>query len=109
MSYADQLEALAFNRQLDASYVAREYAQDRREESTAWLAGAIVDEVVANWDYESTGRRKAWLEETADDDVELFLRDLLDDVRAKVDPTETILRRIRGWAQTVAEEEAGDE
>jgi hypothetical protein len=107
MSYQDQLDALAFNRQLDASYVAREYAQDRREESTAWLAAAIAEEVLG--DCEATGRRKAWLEETADDDVELFLRDLLDDVRAKVDPTQTILRRIRGWAQTVAEEEQGDE
>ncbi len=99
MSYADILERAHFAKMAD-NYFWRENRAARREENARDLATAIADDVIADG---PSGHRKAWLEETVDDGIENLLRDLLDDLKAGINPTETLQRRIRNWATGVAE------
>ena len=99
MSYDNVLEAAAFQRESDR-YFWQEVRRYRIEQDTRDLATAIADDVIADG---PSGHRKAWLEETVDDGIENLLRDLLDDLKAGINPTETLQRRIRNWSTGVAE------
>ena len=99
MNYDNVLEAAAFQSESDRYFWA-EIRRHRVEQDTRDLATAIADDVIADG---PSGHRKAWLEETVDDGIENLLRDLLDDLKAGIDPTETLQRRIRNWATGVAE------
>jgi hypothetical protein len=101
MSYADILERAHFAKMAD-NYFWREIRATRREENARDLATAIADDVIADG---PSGHRKAFIEETVDDGIENLLRDLLDDLKAGVNPTETIRRRISNWSTGVAQYE----
>jgi hypothetical protein len=107
-SYANVLEAAAFQRASDA-YFWREEAEARREANVEHNATWIADEVIAP-SPDCEHRRAAFIEELIDERAESFVRDLLDDVQAGVDPSETIRRRVRNWALGVAtyEDERGE-
>jgi hypothetical protein len=103
MSYADQLEA-AYFRSMHDNYFWREIRAESRSQKIKDLADQVIQDVL-HPSADNAHRRAAWLEEQASDDTELFLRDLLDDVSSGVNPTDTIKRRIKNWALTVAEYE----
>lgn len=96
--YADALDSLMFSRMHD-NYFANEIRSARREEDVSHLAACIADEVV----FADNERRKAYSEEIIDDGIALLLRDLLDDLKAGINPTETLRRSVRNWATGVAE------
>jgi hypothetical protein len=100
MSYADLLEQAHF-RSMHDNYFWREIRAERRSQTIKDLADQITEDVL-HPSADNAHRRAAWLEEQASDDTEIFLRDLLDDVSAGVNPTETIKRRIANWATGVA-------
>jgi hypothetical protein len=103
MSYANTLEAAAFQRASDR-YFWQEEAEARREANVNHAAIWIADEVFQPTP--DSARRSTFIEELVDDEgFASFIGDLLDDVQAGVNPTETIKRRVSSWAQTVAEEE----
>jgi hypothetical protein len=102
-SYANVLEAAAFQRASDAYFWADE-AEARREANVSHQAQWIADEVISPTP-DCEHRRAAFIEELVDEGVESFVRDILDDVAAGVDPSETIRRRVRNWALSVAEYE----
>ena len=67
-----------------------------------WLADAIAREVIAGPSGRGS-RQAAFVEELIDgESFEQFVRDLLDDVQANVNPTDTIKRRVKSWALGVA-------
>lgn len=92
------LDSLMFNR-LHDNYFAAEVRSARREAAIEDLANKIGDEVIAG-----TGKqRETYAEEIVDTEHWIaFVRDLLDDVRAGTDPTNTIKRSVYNWAQDVA-------
>jgi hypothetical protein len=100
MTYANVLEAAAFQRASDA-YFWREEAEARREANVEHNATWIADDVITPTP-DNAHRRAAFIEELVDEGVESFVRDLLDDVQAGINPTETIKRRVRNWALGVA-------
>jgi hypothetical protein len=103
MSYANVLEAAAIQRAMDR-YHWQEEAEARREAHVNHNANWIVDEVFQPTP--DSARRSTFIEELVDDEgFTSFICDLLDDVQAGVDPTETIRRRVDSWALRVAEEE----
>jgi hypothetical protein len=103
MSYANTLEAAAFQRASDR-YFWQEEAEARREANVNHLQQWIVDEVFQPTP--DSHRRATFIEELVDDEgFQSFIGDLLDDVQAGVNPTETIRRRVASWALRVAEEE----
>ncbi len=101
MSYADILERAHFSRMHD-NYFWQEVRRYRIEQDTLDLATAIADDVIADG---PSGHRKSFIEETVDDGIENLLRDLLDDLKAGINPTETLQRRIRNWSTGVAQYE----
>jgi hypothetical protein len=104
MSYANTLEAAAFQRASDR-YFWQEEAEARREANVNHAAIWIADEVISPTD-DCAHRRAAYIEEIIDGESFVhLLGDLLDDLRAGVNPTETLRRSVQNWAQTVAEEE----
>jgi hypothetical protein len=108
MSYANTLEASAFQRASDA-YFWREEAEARREANVNHSANWIYDEVIQNTP--DSARRAAFVEEIVDNESwQQFVGDLLDDVNAGVNPTETIRRKVMSWAIGVAqyEDERGE-
>jgi hypothetical protein len=108
MNYANQLEALAFQRASDR-YFWQEEAEARREANVNHQAQWIADEVIAPTP-DCAHRRAAYIEEIVDGEGFIhLLGDLLDDLKAGVNPSETLRRSVASWAQTVAEEEDGDE
>jgi hypothetical protein len=103
MSYANTLEAAAFQRASDR-YFWQEEAEARREANVNHAAIWIADEVFQPTP--DSALRSTFIEELVDDEgFASFIGDLLDDVQAGVNPTETLRRSVAGWAQTVAEEE----
>jgi hypothetical protein len=103
MSYANTLEAAAFQRASDR-YFWQEEAEARREANVSHNATWIADEVFQPTP--DSARRSTFIEELVDDEGFVsFIGDLLDDVAANVNPTETIKRRVASWALKVAEEE----
>jgi hypothetical protein len=103
MSYANTLETAAFQRASDA-YFWREEAEARREANVSHNATWIADEVFQPTP--DSARRSTFIEELIDDEsLASFIGDLLDDVQAGINPTETLRRSVASWAQTVAEYE----
>jgi hypothetical protein len=103
MTYADLLEQAHF-RSMHDNYFWREIRAESRSQTIKDLADQIAEDVL-HPSADNAHRRAAWLDEQASDDTELFLRDLLDDVAAGVNPTDAIKRRIANWALGVAEYE----
>jgi hypothetical protein len=86
------------------SYAAQEYYEAKREANINHAAIWIADEVFQPTP--DSARRSTFIEELVDDEGFVsFIGDLLDDVAANVNPTETIKRRVASWALKVAEEE----
>jgi hypothetical protein len=103
MNYANVLEQAQFQRESDR-YFWQEVRRYRIEQDTRDLATAIAHDVI--WTTKDCAhRRSAFVEETVDDGIENFVRDLLDDVASGIDPTETIRRRILNWSTGVAQYE----
>jgi hypothetical protein len=101
--YADALDSLMFSRMHD-NYFAQEIRSTQREANINHTQQWIVDEVFQPTP--DSARRSTFIEELVDDEGFVnFIGDLLDDVAAGVNPTETIRRRVASWALTVAEEE----
>lgn len=100
-AYQACLDRLLFDRMHD-NYFANEIRSARREAAVEDMANKISDEVIAG----NSQRREAWAEEIVDCEAwQNFLRDLLDDVKAGINPTDTIRRRVKNWAQDVADYE----
>jgi hypothetical protein len=101
--YADALDSLMFARMHD-NYWAQEIRSAQREANINHTQQWIVDEVFQPTP--DSARRSTFIEELVDDEGFVSLiGDLLDDVQAGVNPTETIRRRVASWALRVAEEE----
>jgi hypothetical protein len=101
--YADALDAMMFNR-MESNYFAAEIRSAQREANINHTQQWIVDEVFQPTP--DSHRRSTFIEELVDDEwLVSFIGDLLDDVQAGVNPTETIRRRVASWALRVAEEE----
>lgn len=97
-AYQACLDRLLFDR-LHDNYFANEIRSARREAAVEDMANKISDEVIAG----NSQRREAWAEEIVDCEAwQNFLRDLLDDVKAGINPTDTIRRRVQNWALDVA-------
>jgi hypothetical protein len=104
MTYADTLERAAIQRQFD-SYFWQEIRQARVTEQIKDLAETIADDVLKP-SRDNAHRRGEFVEELIDgESFQTFVRDLLDDVQAGVNPTDTIRRKVRNWALGVAEYE----
>lgn len=100
-AYQACLDRLLFDR-LHDNYFANEIRSARREAAVEDMANKISDEVIAG----NSQRREAFAEEIVDNEAWInFVRDLLDDVRSGVNPTDTIRRRVKNWAQDVADYE----
>jgi hypothetical protein len=105
--YADALDSLMFSRMHD-NYFAQEIRSAQREANINHNAQWIADEVIAPTD-DCAHRRASYIEEIIDGEGFVhLLGDLLDDLKAGINPTETLRRSVASWAQTVAEEEQGD-
>jgi hypothetical protein len=101
--YADALDSLMFSRMHD-NYFAQEIRSAQREADINHRSLWIVDEVFQPTP--DSHRRSTFIEELVDDEgFASFIGDLLDDVQAKIDPAETIYRRVASWALKVAEED----
>lgn len=97
-AYQACLDRLLFDR-LHDNYFANEIRSARREAAVEDMANKISDEVIAG----NSQRREAWAEEIVDCEAwQNFLRDLLDDVKAGINPTDTIRHRVKNWALGVA-------
>ena len=102
--YADALDSLMFSRMHD-NYFAAKIRSAQREANVNHAANWIADDVIKTTD-DNAHRRAAYVEELVDGEGFLhLLRDLLDDVAAGVDPSETIRRSVASWALKVATEE----
>ena len=100
-AYQACLDRLLFDR-LHDNYFANEIRSARREAAVEDMANKISDEVIAG----NSQRREAFAEEIVDNEAWInFVRDLLDDVQANVNPTDTIKRRVKSWALDVAQYE----
>ena len=98
-AYQACLDRLLFDR-LHDNYFANEIRSARHEAAVEELANKIGDEVIAG----NSQRRKDYSEEIVDNEAWInLIRDLLDDLKAGVNPTETLRRSVRNWATTVAE------
>jgi hypothetical protein len=104
MTYADILERKYFADMAD-SYFWREIRQERRTEAIKDMAEVIVDDVLQP-SHDNAHRRGEFVEELIDgESFQTFVADLLDDVQAGVNPTDTIRRKVKNWALGVAEYE----
>jgi hypothetical protein len=102
--YADALDSLMFSRMHD-NYFAAEIRSAQREANVNHAAIWIADEVISPTD-DCAHRRAAYIEEIIDGEGFIhLLGDLLDDLRAGVNPTETLRRSVASWALRAAEEE----
>jgi hypothetical protein len=102
--YADALDSLMFSRMHD-NYFAQEIRSAQREADINHRALWIAGEVIGPTD-DCAHRRAAYIEEIIDGEGFVhLLGDLLDDLRAGVNPSETLRRSVASWALRVAEEE----
>ncbi len=85
------------------SYEDRENDRAYREANADTYAAGVAQQCIGNTD----GRRDQYVECLLDhnDQLDHLLRDLLDDVQAGINPTETIQRSIQDWSIGIAIEE----
>lgn len=83
----------------------RENAAAYKEANATSYAAGVAQEAIGQRAY----RRDQYIECLLDHDTDLdhLLRDLLDDVAAGLNPTDTLKRSIQDWAVGVAIEEEG--
>ena len=104
MIYADIQERAMIQRQFD-SYFWQEIRQARTSEAIKDLAETIADDVLKP-SRDNAHRRGEFVEEIVDNESwQSFVADLLDDVAAGINPTDTIKRKVWHWALGVAEYE----
>lgn len=85
------------------AYEDRENAAAYREANATSYAAGVAQEVIG----QPRGRRDQYVEHLLDHDDELdrLLRDLLDNLGAGINPTETLKRSVRDFAIGIAIEE----
>ena len=85
------------------SYEDRENAAAYKEANATSYAAGVAQEIIAN----DPMRREQYVEHYIDHDDELdrLLRDLLDDVAAGINPTETLKRSVQDFSIGIALEE----
>ena len=104
MTYADQLERKYFA-DLSDNYFWQEIRATRLSEQIKDAAEVIVDDVLQPT-RDNAHRRGEFVEEIVDNESwQSFVADLLDDVAAGINPTDTIKRKVKHWALGVAEYE----
>jgi hypothetical protein len=102
--YADALDSLMFSRMHD-NYFAQEIRSAQRDADINHRAIWIADEVISPTP-DCAHRRASYIEEIIDGEGFVhLLGDLLDDLKAGINPTETLRRSVANWAFTVATEE----